>query len=112
MQLLEKLRVEGHRLVLWTNSRRGRTFKILGLHDLRRNFAAVVCREDYDPLGAGVHKDIRCMRGDLLVDDDPEEIAYQKSIGKKGYLLKPFRKGRMADPYEIRGLPAFIRRAR
>jgi phosphoglycolate phosphatase-like HAD superfamily hydrolase len=112
VNLLEKLRADGHRLALWTHSSRDRTREILGLHDLKRHFAAIVCREDYDPLGAGVRKDIRRMRGDLLVDDDPEEIAYQKSIGKKGYLLEPFRKGRTADARELRGLYAFIRRTR
>ncbi len=52
------------------------------------------------------------MRGDLLVDDDPEEIAYQESNGKKGYLIEPLRKGRTADAREFRGLYPFIRRMR
>ncbi len=104
VELLEKLRADGHRLALWTNSRRERAREILGIHDLRRHFAAIVCREDYDPLGAGMRKDIRRMRGDLLVDDDPEEITYQKGIGKKGYLLKPFRKGRTPDARELQDL--------
>ncbi|MCX7029817.1 MAG: NIF family HAD-type phosphatase [Spirochaetes bacterium] len=112
VKLLEKLRADGHRLVLWTNSRRDRARETLGLHDLRRHFVTIVCREDYDPLDAGVRKDIRRIRGDLLVDDSPEEIAYQKSIGKKGYLLKPFRKGRTTDSRELLDLYAFIRRTR
>jgi FMN phosphatase YigB (HAD superfamily) len=62
VELLEKLRADDHRLALWTNSRRERARGILGLHDLRRHFAAVVCREDYDPLGAGICMDIRRMR--------------------------------------------------
>jgi FMN phosphatase YigB (HAD superfamily) len=112
VNLLEKLRADGHRLALWTNSRRDRTREILVRHDLRRHFAAIVCREDYDPLGAGVRKDIRRIKGDILVDDDPEEIAYQKTVGKKGYLLKPFRKGKPADARELRDLYAFISRTR
>ena len=41
------------------------------------------------------------MSGDVLVDDDPEEIAYVKSLGKMGVFIRPFRKGSTANIDEI-----------
>jgi len=92
--LLEKLRTEGHRLILWMNSGRKRAEEILRLHDLRRLFRVCVFREDYDPNDRGIPKDIRKVRGDLLIDDDPAEIAFTQSVGRKGYLIRPYRGGR------------------
>jgi len=96
--------------VLWTNSRRDRTHDMLQLHDLRKHFTTVICREDYDPKEQDVRKDIRKVKGDLLVDDSPEEIAYQKTIGRKGFLVSPFRKGKPADTKELLELYKLIRR--
>jgi phosphoglycolate phosphatase-like HAD superfamily hydrolase len=48
--LLEKLRADGQRLALWTNSPRDRAMGILGLHELLRHFTAVVCQEEGFPL--------------------------------------------------------------
>ena len=110
VKLLEKLRADGHRLVLWTNSRRDRAREILKMYDLRKHFSTIICREDYDPRDQGVRKDIRRVRGDLLVDDSPEEIAYQKSIRARGFLVKPFRKGGTADTRELLDLYAFIKK--
>ena len=56
-ELLERLRGDGHTLVLWTNSRRTRARDILRLHDLNRYFSSFVFREDYDPLEKGFRKD-------------------------------------------------------
>jgi len=111
--LLETLRADGHTLVLWTNSRRDRAVEILRLHDLRRHFKAVVCREDYDPKDEGLPKDIRRIRGDLLVDDSPEEVAYVKSIGRLGYLVRPFRKGTLAraGAGDLQDLRSYVRKA-
>ncbi len=91
--LLVKLLRKGHTLILWTNSRRERAHEILRLQDLRKFFRVSICREDYDPDDRDIPKDIRKVRGDLLVDDDPAEINFVKSIGKKGYLIRPYRKG-------------------
>jgi len=91
--LLERLLREGHTLILWTNSRGERAHEILRLHDLRKFFGIRICREDYDPEDRDVPKDIRRVRGDLLMDDDPAEIAFVKSVGKKGFLIRPYRKG-------------------
>jgi FMN phosphatase YigB (HAD superfamily) len=109
--VLDGLSAEGHTLVLWTNSRRERALDILRVHDLRRRFKAVVCREDYDPRDSGVRKDIRRIKGELLVDDDPDEIAYVRSVGRRGFQILPYRKGRPADPRQLAELLAAVRSA-
>ena len=110
--LLGRLQKDGHTLVLWTNSRRDRAIEILRLHDLRRHFKACICREDYDPNEQDIPKDIRRIKGDILVDDDPEAIAYVRSTGRKGFLIRPYRKGAAADPKELAGLYEAVRRAK
>ncbi len=104
VELLTRLKKEGHTLVLWTNSRRDRARQIILDHNLRRFFSAFVFREDYDPEEKGVRKDIRRVRGDVLVDDDPEEIRYMRQIGKKGVLVSSYRKGMKPDKSEIDGV--------
>jgi FMN phosphatase YigB (HAD superfamily) len=110
--LLERLQKDGHTLVLWTNSRRDRAIEILRLHDLRRFFKACICREDYDPDERDIPKDIRRIKGDILVDDDPEAIAYVRSTGRKGFLIRPYRKGAAANPRELAELYEAIRRSK
>ena len=92
IDVLEKLKHNKHTLVLWTNSRRERAKYILSENGLSRYFKATVCREDYDPDETGRMKDIRKVKGDILIDDDPNEIKYVKSIKKKGILVKSYRK--------------------
>ena len=110
--LLQRLRKDGHTLVLRTNSRRDRAMEILRIHDLRRHFRVCICREDYDPDEQDVPKDIRRIKGDILVDDDPEAIAYVRSIGRKGFLILPYRKGAAADRKELADLYGTIGRAK
>ena len=101
-QLLAKLQSEGHTLSLWTNSTRERARTILRDHDLMRYFNSSIFREDYDPDSKGIGKDIRTINGDLLVDDDPKQIEYVKSIKKKGVLVKAYRKDmKIADTKKI-----------
>ena len=101
VDLLKRLRQSGITLVLWTNSRRDRAKEILRIHDLRKYFTTCIFREDYDPAEKGIRKDIRRVKGDVLVDDDPDEIAYVKSLGKTGVLIRSFRKGSTSDILEI-----------
>lgn len=108
--LLERLRRENHTLILWTNSRRERAHEILRLHDLRKFFGVRICREDYDPDDNDIPKDIRRVRGDFLVDDDPAEVALVKSVGKKGYLIRPYRKGTKPAGKELTELYSAISR--
>lgn len=109
--LLERLRGDGHVLVLWTNSRRERALEILGIHDLRRQFASCICREDYDPHERDVPKDIRRVRGDMLVDDDPDAVAYVRSTGRRGYCIRPFHRGAGLDRAELARLYTGISRS-
>lgn len=52
----------------------------------------MIYREDYDPEDGDIPKDIRKVHGDLLVDDDPAEIVFAKSVGKKGFLIRPYHR--------------------
>lgn len=99
--LLNRLKRDGHSLVLWTNSRRQRALEILSSHDLRKYFSRLIFRENYDPDEKDVRKDIRLVKGDVLIDDDPQEIQFVKSIGKAGLLISPFRKGMDPGKSEI-----------
>jgi FMN phosphatase YigB (HAD superfamily) len=109
-ELLGRLNREGHSLILWTNSRKERAQEILRLHNLRRHFQACIFREDYDPDERDVPKDIRRVRGGILIDDDPQAIAYVRSIGRKGILIPPFRKGKATNRRELSDIYNLIRR--
>ena len=107
--LLYRLKKEKHVLVLWTNSTRNRALTILNDHDLRQFFNSLIFRENYDPQNRGLNKDIRKVKGDMLVDDDPVEISYVKSIKKKGFEITPFRKGNSPDKRELAKLYSIIK---
>jgi hypothetical protein len=110
---MEAAKANGHTLVLWTSSRRDRAMDILREHDLRRHFRACICREDYDPGDRGAPKDIRRIKGDILIDDDPDAVRYVRSIGGKAFLVRSFRKGMLIDRKELAelALALGIRRA-
>lgn len=112
VELLLKLRNNGHVLVLWTNSRRERALEILRSHDLRRHFKACIFREDYDPEEKDVPKDINSIKADFLVDDDPDAIRYVRSTGRRGFLIRPYRKGAPIDRAELAQLYSAIARPR
>ena len=99
--LLERLLREKHTLVLWTNSKRDRARQILRSHELQQYFSTSIFRENYDPHEKGVPKDIRKIKGDFLIDDDPAEIAYVRSIGKKGFCISAYRKGSTPATQEL-----------
>ncbi len=90
---LERLRSDGHTLTLWTNSTADRAKDILGEHGLHRFFDRFIFREDYDPNNTGASKDIRSIQGDVLIDDDPAEVRFVNSVGRRGILIQSFRKG-------------------
>lgn len=106
--LLKQLKEEGHELLLWTNSKSERARGILVEHGLAHFFTHCVYREDYDPENRGISKDIRKVSGDLLVDDDPAEIAFVKSLGLKGVRVKPFRKGKPLPKNDIEDIHTAI----
>ena len=109
--LLERLKRDGHRLVLWTNSKRTRAREILALHGLQKHFQTCVFREDYDPKEQGVNKDIRKVEGQVLIDDDPAEVRFVESIGRRGILIKSYRKGNPIDRNELTQLYRAVRRS-
>ena len=91
--LLGRLADDGHALALWTSSTRARALRILADHRFADFFAERVFREDYDRENKGAPKDIRRIGGDVLVDDDPKQIAFVKSVGLRGVLVKSYRGG-------------------
>jgi len=91
IKLLTRLKKENFTLYLWTNSTKQRAKFILREHKLDIYFDKFIFREDYDKKNQGIRKDIRKINADMLIDDDPDEISYMKSIGKKGILIKSFK---------------------
>lgn len=109
--LLERLKAEKHTLILWTSSAKWRAITILKDHGLSRFFSEMRFRENYDPNNTGKPKDIREVKGDILIDDDPKLIAYLKTIGKPGFLISAFRQGLDPDPEELQRLHRAIAKA-
>ena len=110
--LLERLLREKHTLVLWTNSKRDRAREILRTLDLQQYFSTFIFRENYDLHEKGVPKDIRKVKGDFLIDDDPDEIEYVQSVGKKGFLIKAYRKGSTPAAEELAEVYRSIKKAK
>ncbi len=106
---LQRLIADGHTLSLWTNSPGFRAIDIVREHELRSFFSHFITRDDYDPGMTGRPKDIREIAGDMLIDDDPDEIRWVNSIGKKGFLIKPYKGRGDADMGELKKVYAFIR---
>lgn len=101
IELLQTLKSEKHELKIWTNSKRERATSILQEHKLKTYFSQFIYREDYDPDDKGIRKDIRRVKGDFLIDDDPKEIQFVKSIGKDGFVISSFRKGAKVKAEEL-----------
>ncbi len=89
--LLKRLKNDGHTLILWTSSTKGRAVTIIKDHKLRPYFTNCLFREDYDPEFKGLVKDIRRVDGDFLIDDDPKQIQFVQSIKKDGFLITSYR---------------------
>jgi hydroxymethylpyrimidine pyrophosphatase-like HAD family hydrolase len=111
VELLDRLKGEGHTLSLWTSSTRIRALLILRDLGLREYFITCIFREDYDPESQGKGKDIRRVNGDCLIDDDPKQVKFVRSVGKKAFLIKPYRGGSATDHGELDKLYKSIRRA-
>ena len=102
--LLNRLQKDGFKLILWTNSTEERAKIILNENRLSGYFSTCIFREGYDPDRQGQPKDIRKVKGDFLVDDDPKQIEFVQSVGRKGFLISPFRNGQKPDDSEINKL--------
>ena len=110
--LLQRCKKDGYKLVLWTNSKRERAKDILSRHDLDKYFSSFVFRENYDPQEKDLPKDIRKIKGDILIDDDPAEISFVKSIHKKGFKISSYRKGTKPNPEELSELYSYINKSK
>jgi len=110
VELLERLKSDGHRLSVWTSSTRKRALTVLNDLGLRKYFTDFIFREDYDPENLGVIKDIRRVNGDCLIDDDLKQVNFTKSVGKKAFLVRSYRGGLTASLREMDELYKFIRR--
>jgi hydroxymethylpyrimidine pyrophosphatase-like HAD family hydrolase len=111
-KLLARLLRDGHELFLWTNSKRQRAVDILNSHNLRRFFKTCLFREDYDPEEKGLLKDIRRIRGDWLIDDDPAETRHAQSTGRRAFTISAYRKGSRPEAEELSRLYKKLSRRR
>ena len=111
VSLLQRCNNDGHRLVLWTNYKRERAKDILSRYNLNKYFSTFIFRENYDPQEKGVAKDIRKIKGDILIDDDPSEISFMKSIHKRGFKISSYRKGTKPNPKELSELYSYINKS-
>jgi phosphoglycolate phosphatase-like HAD superfamily hydrolase len=90
-----------HELILWTNSKRMRAMEVLEYFNLRKYFVKIISRENYDPEERGIKKDIEKYNYDIIIDDDIEEIEYNKKNGKVGILVEAYRKGKKINENEM-----------
>lgn len=89
--LLERLVAANHTLIVFTHSTEDRCQMILRDHGLRGLFAELFCRERWDPELKNPIKDLRMVNADAIVDDDPRNIAFAESVGKRGVLVASYR---------------------
>jgi FMN phosphatase YigB (HAD superfamily) len=99
-ELLDSLAAHGITLSLWTASTRERALDVLQWHRLENRFSQCVFREDYDPAGEGLPKDISYLNADLLVDDLLAHIEFTRQKGKLGFLITPFLSPELPCPVE------------
>ena len=111
--LLDRLKADGgFELALWTSSTRERARIILAEHGLDGYFGTFIYREDYDPANLGAFKDIRDIGGVYLIDDDPKQIDFVKSVGLGGFLITAYRGGDDPAPGEWEDLWKALKWAR
>ena len=92
---------ENNELILCTNSKRIRTMEILEHLNLRKYFVKIITRENYDPEENNLQKNIAEYNYDVIIDDDKEEIEYNKNKGKIGILIEPYRKNKKMEEDEL-----------
>jgi len=100
LDFLDKIS-ENNELILWTNSKRIRTMEILEHFNLRKYFVKIITRENYDPEENNLQKNIAEYNYDVIIDDDKEEIEYNKNKGKIGILIEPYRKNKKMEEDEL-----------
>jgi phosphoglycolate phosphatase-like HAD superfamily hydrolase len=100
IDFLDKVSIKNE-LILWTNSKRIRAMEILEYFNLRKYFVKIISRENYDPEEKGLRKNIEEYNYDIIIDDDFEEIEYNKKRGKIGILVESYRKNKKIDENEM-----------
>jgi phosphoglycolate phosphatase-like HAD superfamily hydrolase len=100
IEFLEELS-RNNELILWTNSKRIRAIEILDHFNLRKYFTKIISRENYDPEEKGLRKDLKKYQYDIIIDDDIEEILFNKNNGKIGILVETYRKGKNLTEGEL-----------
>ena len=100
LNFLEKVSIKNE-LVLWTNSKRIRAMEILEYFNIRKYFIKIISRENYDPEEKGIRKDIGKYNYDIIIDDDIEEIEFNKKNGKVGILVESYRRNKKVDENEM-----------
>jgi beta-phosphoglucomutase-like phosphatase (HAD superfamily) len=106
---LGRLRARGHTLILFTQSTKARARTILRDHGLEAHFAEFFYREDWDRENRNPPKDLRLVQADALIDDDPQNVAFARELGKRGFLVRAYRGGR-ADEAELAAIERALRR--
>jgi hydroxymethylpyrimidine pyrophosphatase-like HAD family hydrolase len=109
-KLLTKLRKENHQLILWTNSKKDRAKSILEDHQLVPYFQKFIYREDYDPHNMHLLKDIRLIKADFIIDDDPKQVNFNRAHGKDGFIITPFRENTKPNKKDLDALELAIRK--
>jgi predicted HAD superfamily phosphohydrolase YqeG len=92
---------KNNELLLWTNSKRIRVIEILDHFNIRKYFIKIISRENYDPEEKGLRKDIEQYACDIIIDDDIEEIEYNRKMGKIGILVESYRKNKKMNEHEL-----------
>src|SRR6056297_2504172 len=111
--LLQMLIKDRHTLVLWTNSPKMRAIDILRDNQLMKYFSEFIYREDYDPSNRGLHKDIGKIGADLIIDDDPAEIEFNRKKKKRIILVKSFMSSSTKiDPDEYKKIYSQVKKRR
>ena len=100
VDFLEKIS-KNNELILWTNSKRMRALEIIGHFDLRKYFSKIITRENYDPNGNDLRKNIKEYGLDIIIDDDKKETEYNNGNGKIGILIEPYRKNKKMEENEL-----------
>jgi|GEM_PF-1999374 len=96
--LLRSLYNDNNEIVLWTNSPKSRALDIIRSLEVEKYFSKIIGREDYDPKNHGLLKKTHIIKADRFIDDDIEEIEYNKKNGISSLHIKPYRKNMtMAD---------------
>jgi len=103
IDFLEKIS-KNNELILWTNSKRIRTMEIIDHFDLRKYFNKIITRENYDPNENNLRKNIKEYDFDIIIDDDKDEIEYNKNNGKIGILIEAYRKNKKMEENELNNI--------